>query len=191
MLRRLVIAICVSAAASAANAEPVFDIFQQLCLHTGGDRAGALAAADAEGWMPIPKPMLDGFSAKNDSTGKITAADGRIRTDKDGMAFLLVARADRIAPGSMAPADICAVGRMPGDAEGVKSAASTYANVPADPALVDEKGSVGFAWRSDGDRHIPLAAKDITSAATSRNASVMIVGGQGRIAMVALAVPAK
>jgi len=178
-------------AASAARAEPAFDAFQKLCLSAKGDRVAALAAADAQGWMPVPKNLLDGFSSRNDSTGKVTDTDGRLSTDSAGMMFLVVAHADRIAPSVIVPADLCVVGRMPGDANGLKASASAYAAVPADQALVDEKGVAGFAWRNDGDRHVALADKDIAAAAANRNAFVMVAGGQGQIAMVALAVPAK
>ncbi|HEX2817536.1 MAG TPA: hypothetical protein VHN39_14165 [Phenylobacterium sp.] len=191
MRTALAFAMALSAVASMAHAEPVFDAFQKLCLETNGARTQALSTAEAQGWQAVPQSFLSGFSSKNDATGNVTDVDGRAHSEAGGLTFLVVAHADRIAPKAMVPADLCVVGRAPGDIEALKAAAAGYAAVPGDSALVDEKGVVGFAWRTEKDAHVALAAKDVQDAAAHHNASVLIAGGQGRIATVALAVPAK
>jgi hypothetical protein len=192
VLRSLAIALGLSIWATSASAQPTFDVFQNTCVTANADRAVALAKADADGWMPIPKAMLDAFQAsKNDPTGNVTDADGRMRSDKDGMTFLIVAKSDQIAPKKKVAARVCAVAAMPGDPDGLKSAAAAFASVSSDPAVVDQKDSIGFAWRNDGAKHIPVSATDLERAASDQSVSIMIAGGQGRVAMVALAVPAK
>jgi hypothetical protein len=192
VFRPLAIALGLSIWVTAASAQPTFDIFQKICVGTNGERVAALAAADADGWKPIPKAMLDAFQAsKNDPTGNVTGADGRMRSDKDGLTLLIVAGSDQIAPKKKVPARICAIAAMPGDPDGLKSTASAFAGVPSDPMVVDEKGSIGFAWRNEGPKHTPIAANDLERVASDQSISVMIAGGQGRTAMVALAVPTK
>lgn len=192
MLRALAIVLGLSIWATSASAQPAFDAFQNICVIANADRTAALAKADAEGWMPIPKAMLDAFQAsKNDPTGNVTDADGRMHSDKDGMTLLIVAKSDQIAPKKKVPARICAVAAIPGDADGLKSDASAFAGVSSDPAVVDDKHSIGFAWRSEGAKHIQVAANDLERVASDQSVSIMIAGGQGRVAMVALAVPAK
>ncbi|THD77469.1 MAG: hypothetical protein E7812_16220 [Phenylobacterium sp.] len=182
----LAIGAAVLCAASAAQASPAFDAFQKICVAHRGDAAGALAAATAAGWQPVPKAVLGMIPL---SDGKMSGLDGRLLSGGSGMMVLLVAHSDQISKTRPIPADICALG-VTGDAASLPAEAGAFAEVPAttDP---DVKGASVFVWRAGAARHVPVALASLRPEQANHDVSMLAVAAQGPVTLLALTVPTK
>lgn len=144
------VALALSAQFTSAHAAPVteFDDFRSICIAAEGNRSMALAAADQAGWMPIPDEMF----RKIIGPMALGEADGRVRSSKSGLSFLIVG-AKAIGP---FPAEACMIATQGADPDALKAQASAFADAPPIPALSVE-GRLAFAWRDVGGHREALS----------------------------------
>jgi hypothetical protein len=91
--------------------------------------------------MPIPDKMFQQIIEPM----ALGEADGRVRSSRSGLSFLIVG-AKALGP---FPAEACMIGTQGTDLDALKVQASAFATVPPVPGLSVE-GRLGFAWRDVG-----------------------------------------
>ena len=171
----------------------MFGNFQALCVATGGDRTAALAAADRDGWSPVPDALLGSFA------GQFKNASGRLKSSSSGLAFLILGEQDQAESGQTLHMKACGVGGSAPDGAAVKSAVQAYAAVPPSDRSTAERTL--WAYTEEADRHVPLSFTDKTTlkaVLAKGNARVLMEQGgpspspaiPGQLVIVVLAVPA-
>ncbi|MDX9997007.1 MAG: hypothetical protein WCY15_16385 [Phenylobacterium sp.] len=121
-------------AAGPAAAEPLFATFQRLCVDTAGDATASLAAADAEGWMPLPRSLMDGLNKNED----FKLQDGRMRSDREGLSFMLHGGGSQRIGWDRLDVRMCALGALPGDAAELRQATADWVGVEPNARLSDD-----------------------------------------------------
>ncbi|MFC3079348.1 hypothetical protein ACFODL_14715 [Phenylobacterium terrae] len=147
------------AAASPAAAEPLFATFQRLCIATAAESQAALAAADAEGWMPLPKSLMDDLDDSED----FHLDDGRMKSDRDGLLFMLNGGGERRIGWDKLAIRMCAIGAMPGDAAHLRQAAADWAGVEPN-ARLSEDGDIAYVVEDTGAGHRSISDPDDAEA---------------------------
>lgn len=133
------------AAATPAAAEPLFATFERLCIATAAETKASLAAADSEGWMPLPKVLMD--SLNTDEEFKL--ADGRMKSDPQGMFFMLQGGGERRIGWDKLNIRLCAIGAMPGDAAELRKAAADWTGVEPN-AQLSEGDDIAYIFEETG-----------------------------------------
>ena len=179
------------ACASGTKAETQLGLFKALCVETRAYGPSAIAAADAMGWKPAPKSLLDGLAKPEEPGEIIVGVDGRFMTDATGFTVVVVARTNKIIPKHTMDADVCAVAVGPkSDIANLKADAAAFARVPQTPAVVDVKGADGYLWREAAGQHNLMSASELVGAANDPAVTVLVAISEGGIGMLGLAVPA-
>lgn len=122
------------AVATPAAAEPLFTTFERLCIATAADSTASLAAADAEGWMPLPRSLMDSLDQNED----FELQDGRMKSDREGLLFMMHGGGARRIGWDKLNIRMCALGAMPGDAAQLRQAAAEWAGVEPNAKLSDD-----------------------------------------------------
>jgi hypothetical protein len=177
MLKAGLLALALSAAAGAsAQAAPLFDAYQGLCLKTDADAAASLAAASAAGWTPIPAAML----AQLGAGAGIEKADGRMRSSAAGLDFMLVGAKTMPIGGLSLAVRFCAVATTgaPATPTELSIALAGWAKIPATPA-VSKNGQIGYVFLDEGGAHKPISTPGDEAAAKA-----MLQSGHLRFAFV-------
>ena len=174
-------------AASAARAEPLFDAYQALCVKTGAQTPAVLAAADGDGWQPIPDAMLQQLGAGI----AVQEAQGRMKSSAAGLTLMVVGHKQLPLGGSTADMRFCAVATTgPVDA-GLAGDFAAWAAVPAEPAL-SAAGRNGYVFTDNGGAHAVVSkpgdseAKDLLR---SGRANVAVIQEGKGLNLLAFAVP--
>ena len=193
MLRVGVLALAIAATSASVEAQPLFDDFQAMCLKTDGAAQEALAAADAAGWMPIPKTMMDQLTG---SMKGLEKADGRLRSDAAGLRFLIVGDTGSNIVGGDFPkgidrATICGIGVTPPET-GFENKFAAWAAVPEEPSL-SKRGTHGYAFALDGGAHraLSLDGPELLKLAEARRVRLAFVESSPQLTMVGIALPLK
>lgn len=165
----LTLAALLSAAPAAVHAQagggPVVDGFRSLCVATGGDRTAALAAADRDGWAPVPDALLSSFA------GQFKNASGRLKSTPAGIAFLILGEQDRTEAAHTLHMTACGVGGSTTDPAAVAAAVQAYAGVPRSDRSAGDTNV--WAYADEAGRHAPLSFSDAAAmrAAIERHAA--------------------
>jgi hypothetical protein len=199
MLRRLVISATIAVATGGvAHAKSSFDLFQNVCLNTGGDHAAAMAAPELAGWSPAPKALIDQLTAAKSKDDVYTNVEALIKQESAGVTLVVVAHVNRIADGVNVPGNVCGVAAAPMDGDAIKAQVAAYAAVPMNQDLVDaetdaeaKQHAVIYAWRNDAGRHVGLSMPELSAAKPGDPILVLTALAQGPLTLVGLAVPAK
>ncbi|HEX2559928.1 hypothetical protein [Phenylobacterium sp.] len=133
------------AAATPAAAEPLFATFERLCVATAADGKASLAAADAEGWMPLPKTLMDSLNTSED----FKLEDGRLKTGADGMFFMMYGGGERRIGWDKLNIRMCAIGAMPGDAAALRKAAADWTGIAPNDRL-SEGDDIAYVFEETG-----------------------------------------
>ena len=192
LLAGALLAAAPAAARAEAAAPGVYGSFQTLCVATGGDRAAALAAADRDGWSPVPDALLSSFA------GQFKNASGRLKSSSSGIAFLILGEQEQVEGGQTLHMKACGVGGSASDPAAVASAVQAYAAVPPSDRSTAERSI--WAYTEEAGRHAPLSFTDkpaLKAALAKGNARVLFEQGgpspspamNGQMVVVVLAVP--
>jgi len=170
------LAVLVVIAPAAARAETGFETFKAVCLDTAGSKAGVLAAADSRKWSAIPREKLATFPTFVGQPSDVDGwVDGDLNSPASIKAAVVVGHAAKIAEGFPFGADFCAT-IVQGDAQSVKTDASTYAAVPETSGLVP--GATAYAWR-DGRGGRKALSSDELQTSSAEGAKVLFTQGLG------------
>lgn len=182
--------LCVIAAAAVLSASPVdaqTDLLGELrtyCVTNGADRDAVLAAADRDGWMPVPAFMMAGLPRG------MTEADGRLRTTRQAMTMLFVARGALPLGREAADVDLCAVGAQPQDRRAVAQAAGRFAGVR--PQRRGDMDMYVWAETAQGRRALDSPRDRVFAELMHRGeVRMLFVQGRGAMTMVGYAVPGR
>jgi hypothetical protein len=143
------------AAATPAAAEPLFETFERLCIAPAADATISLAAADAEGWMPLPRSLMDSLNQGDD----FTLQDGRMKSDRDGLFFMMHGGGTRRVGSDKLDIRMCAIGAMPGDAAQLRQAAAEWVGVEPNAQLSDGDDTA-YVFEDTGAGHRALSDPD-------------------------------
>ena len=174
-------------AVSAAQAGPLFDTYQGLCVKTGAAPAAVLSAADAGGWMAIPDAMLLQLSAAS----KVDGAQGRMKSDSAGLSIVIVGHKAMPVGEDTVNLRFCGVAAMAGGGEPSGAELATWAAVPASPEL-SKAGATGYAFTSQGGVHTAVSnPNDAQAKALLKSGRVnMAFSQEGKgLTLLAFAVP--
>jgi hypothetical protein len=153
---------CVTPAA-AADTATIQSVFARFCLAHHGDSDATLAAAETEGWRPVP-------------TGGVTAAaaamaavdpknlQGRMRGSDASLVLMTGAISFPIASDHKAPAKFCAVFAKGAAVTTVRTAA--HAALGFAPTEADATGDI-YAFLEKAGQRTPLPAADFGAALPS------------------------
>ena len=192
LLAAALLAAAPAAARAQAAAPGLYGSFQALCVATGGDRTAALAAADRDGWSPVPDALLASFA------GQFKNASGRLKSSSAGIGFLVLGEQEQAQDGQTLHMRACGVGGSTPDPAAVASAVQAYAAVP--PSDRSTPGRTVWAYTDEAGRHAPLSFSDraaLKTALAKGNARVLFEQGgpspspalPGQMVVVVLAVP--
>ncbi|THD57751.1 hypothetical protein [Phenylobacterium sp.] len=188
MLKAGLLALALALPAGAAWAAPMFDDFQGLCVKTAADPAATVAAATAGGWSPVPAPLLAQFSG----AAGVQDADGRMRSDANGLSFVLVGHKQLPVGGATLSVRFCAVATTAAPPAGqLPDALSAWAAVPA-AASMSKPGQTGYFFLDDAGGHKPVPMDDPAAAmamAKSGHLRLAFVQESKSIHMLAFAIP--
>jgi hypothetical protein len=193
MLKAAALALAIAAMSVSAEAAPLMDDFQSMCVKTDLDAKAALAAADSAGWMPIPQALLAQLTS---SAMGLQKADGRLHSDAGGMHFLVVGDTAPNMVGGDFPkgidrASVCALGSAPSEA-GFEAKLADWVAVPQNPSF-SKRETHGYAFFMDGDRRKPLdpAGPDFLKLAEARRVRVVFLESSPQLTMVGIVLPSK
>lgn len=126
--------------ASVAVAASQFGELDTVCLKTGAEPAAAVAAADASGWLPVPRDMTQKWGPE------AAAATSRMKTTEAEMLLLFLAT-EKDRGGSVN--NVCTMVSTPADPTFAEEAA-TWAAVPGTKV----KDGAGYGFIELPDRHL-------------------------------------
>jgi hypothetical protein len=188
MLKAAILALGLSGlAVSAAQAGPLFDSYQGLCVKTDAVPAAVLSTADAGGWMAIPDAMLLQLS----TASKVDGAQGRMKSDSAGLSIVIVGHKAMPMGDDTLNVRFCAVAAMAGGGEAAGAELATWAAVPASPDL-SKAGATGYAFTSHGGTHAAVTnPNDAQAKALLKSGRVnMAFSQEGKgLTLLAFAVP--
>jgi len=158
-------------AAGAACADDAnFAAFHRICVATGGARAAALAAAEAEGLVEPPKSISDQIAQ---SAIPLTNETVRARLIKDGVVWAAVGQLGGLFENHYSATDMCVLGVNPMSPESEKAAIAWGAVAPA---VTDPQYQMLFFTGGEGaHRAVPKAQVD-TPSAVAGGASLQLLG---------------
>ena len=143
------------AAATPAAAEPLFATFERLCIATAAQPQASLAAADAEGWMPLPKRLMQDLGGGEE----FKLQDGRMKSDAEGLFFMIQGGGARRIGWDKLDIRMCAIGAMPGDAAQLRQAAAEWVGVEANEQLSDGD-EIAYVFENTGAGHRSISDPD-------------------------------
>ena len=155
----------------AAQADPLFDLYQSVCVNTLAAPAAATAAAEAQG-LTNPPP------AQAAQIATLFGADGAGQARVDMKTQRLLVVGTKIFPlGPLKPnVRICLVGMPGAPSQAVKDQLAALAAVPAYPMNASGLETV-YIFTEDGGLHAPVKNPDDDKAIAAA-----IAGGRVRIA---------
>jgi hypothetical protein len=185
--RLAALALAAGLAGAPARAEPVLDTLQKLCVDTNADPVAALAAADADGWMPLPKPLLESFNASEE----FTLEDGRMKSSREGLFLMAQGSGARRLGFDTLKVRLCAVGSMPGEAEATRTAVAEWAGVPPEARLSNQTDTGYVFEEKDGVRTAVGNPnnREARKLLGGGNVRMVFVRADEQIVLVAYAVP--
>ena len=177
------------AVAGAAQADPLFDLFQTVCVKTQAQPAAALKVAESQGWVALP-PQVAAQLTK--AFGADASGDARV--DMATHRLAVVGEKEFPLGAGKTKVQICTVGVPAADATDIKAEAAEFAGVaPYAPAT--DAHTTAYVFTEDGSRHTAIANpnddKTMASLVTSGRARVVFVQADGPIAFAAYAIPEK
>lgn len=151
-LPALAAVLCVAGAARAQDHSPVhLETFREICLNNEADPEKAIVAAQARGWLPAPRELVDGYLAEGGiETNMLVNIDGDLARmfNDPAFAILMIGAAPADLFGGM-QGDYCGLMPRSGDPEAVRRGLQDW---------------VGFAPTAD-DADRPLWVYTITDGA--------------------------
>ncbi len=163
--------------ATGALAADAYGPFTSYCTATHGDRAAALAAADAAGWITV-NPAQVPIPAQ--PTFKLDDYSVRLKADGQNFQVLLVGVGTATSVGKSYPADVCMAIAKPGDAGALAQVKAWAGAEPMMSVAASHMDVYGFEETAGGGRKPIMAGSDEGKAALAA----------GRITMVLAAAPA-
>jgi hypothetical protein len=130
--------------AGAAQADPAFDAFRNLCVANRGAAAPALAAADAAGWAQVPQQQMVQPGMQN--------ANGRVLAMPGGAAAILITALQNVP--QLGPSRMCMIGSVPAGGSDLAGQLAAFAGVPKQVTPDLPEGL--YAWRDDNGRHVSI-----------------------------------
>jgi hypothetical protein len=172
MLKAVVMGLGLAAMATAANADPLFDAFQSLCVKQAGDGQATLQAAEAASWQVVPDAMKQqlggGFKLQN--------FDARMKSDAAGLSFVLVGNQALPLGGQKVSVKLCAVATTAATGEASTKALADWAAVPSTPELGSD--GQGFAFTEE-----PTGHKLLEKPKDPNDPEVRALLGSGKVRM--------
>jgi len=135
------------AAATAAQADPLFDAFQSLCVKEAGDSKASLTAAEAASWQAVPDTLKQQIGGGL----KLQDFDARMKTDAAGISFVIVGGQSLPLGDQLVPVHLCAVATTAAAGDAPKEALAAWAAVPSNPAPGSD--GVGYAFSEEPTGH--------------------------------------
>jgi hypothetical protein len=173
-LGAVVLAIATAFGASAASADDAnFAAFHRVCIATGGERATALAAAEAEGLVRPPKVIFDQIAQ---SAVPLNNEEVRAKLIKDGILWAAVGQMGGLFKNRYTSTDMCFVGVNPMSPTSEK-AAIAWGGVT--PAVTDPQYQMLLFTGGEGAHRAvpnPDKADDQTLAAIAGGARLQLLG---------------
>ncbi len=157
----------------AAQANPTFETFRDLCVTTRADASAALAAADRSGWTDMPAMFQDEIAKQGFGQGR-----GRAKMFNRALMLMYAGNGAPVVDGEPIAVKVCALGLRTSAGEALRKAATDWAGVPASPEF--RKGQA-FAFLDDGGVH---RAFSVAEFKTPRGKDLI---RQGRVAMLFVA----
>jgi hypothetical protein len=164
-------ALALAFGASAASADDAnFAAFHRICVATGGVRAAALAAAEAEGLVEPPKTISDQIAQ---SAIPLKNEEVRARLIKDGIVWAAVGQLGGLFENHYSATDMCVLGVNPMSPESEKAAIAWGAVAPA---VTDPQYQMLFFTGGEGaHRAVPKAEVD-APAVVAGGATLQLLG---------------
>jgi hypothetical protein len=171
MASRAILSLCAALAASGGTARAdAFTTFKTICIDTQANDTDSLAAADKDGWMPMPQAMLDKFPLKS-YQGE---PQGRIRSSADGL--YLMATADSIFPNAPnAHGKMCMMA-FSSDDPGIDGRVDDFA---AAPKHLGKNSDYFYLWREENGAHVAISEEEFKSPTMPAGAIHFLGTGQG------------
>lgn len=162
--------------ATGALAADAYGSFSSYCAATHGDRAQALAAADAAGWMTI-NPAQVPIPAQ--PTFKLDDYAVRLKTDGTNFQVLVVGTGAATSAGKSYPAEVCMTIAKPADTGALAQVKAWVGSEPMMSVAASHMDVYGFEELAGGGRKPVMGGTEEGKAALA----------QGRVTMVLAAAP--